>query len=1062
MVTGIPEYDELKVRIEPGRQEGTYRVLAFGPEGATASGTFVLPFASMELDNFILRVGLPRRSVRSFRSSQMEEAKTFGAQLFNALLHDDHVRQAYYGARQTADARERGLRLTLHLTNVPELMEIPWEFLYESRQFLSQSIYTPVVRSLDLPTARPPRQLAPPLRILGVISSPKDLPSLDVADERRRLEHALNDLSAAGIVELIWLPRATLSELDRIVGAPDEFHVIHYIGHGAYDERTQGGLLVFEDDRGNRHEVTGEELASLLHDERSIALAVLNACEGARTSHVDPFSGVASSLVQSGIPAVVGMQFEVTDQAAVVFAERLYTALAQGYPVDAALAHARRAIWAAGNTVEFGTPVLFLRSGTALLFEIDSTAPIRAAIPDMHEQGRRVVTLDDDAEYAAAVAAFFTGRWDAAVELLARVQAKYPGEQRVTERLQYARRQKELALWSTRAEEATDQGRWSDAVDALGHLLATSPDDVELKRRLERAQVGLRIADLQADIRRLHSAGMWAAVIGAANEIAALDPAAADPDALVTNAKNELAEADLAHRYTSGLRLLDAGDWSAALETFSQLHDERPGYRDTAELLSRAHDVLAEADMSDRYAVGLLNLDAGEWFAAVEAFSQLHNERPGYRDTTALLTRAQIELYYAEGRKADELGKCIAAIRHYKAVLAADPTHRDTQARLQVCTERAALLARVQIGFYYAAGRKADELGKWSAAIRHYKAVLAADPAYGDTQVRLHACREQFERSAQQRFESAGAKAEHGKIDPKHRIIPVGQWINAVALSPDGQLLSTGSRRYVRIFRLQSGKESWKRAHGGIFQDVNSIAFSPDGKLLASAGADKTVRIWDPGKDKLVLTVHHDLGVNSVAFSPDGQRLATCSDDKTARIWDATTGEQLTVRFESAPVKSVAFSPDGKRMATGSLDNTARIWERTTGSLQLTVRHDASGIYWVSSVAFSPDGTRLAVGSSDNTARIWDATTGEQQLTVRHDGSESYWVSSVAFSPDGTRLATGSMDNTACIWDATSGERQFTVHHDTTISSVAITPDGQRLVTGSADKTVRIWEVAED
>jgi hypothetical protein len=137
-----PDYAELKVRIEPGRQEGTYRVLAFGPEGATASGTVVPPFARVELDNFILRVGLPRRLVRSFRASQLVEAKTFGAQLFNALLDDDHVRQAYHDAWQTADTRERGLRHTLHLTNVPDLMEIPWEFLYESRQFHSQSIYT--------------------------------------------------------------------------------------------------------------------------------------------------------------------------------------------------------------------------------------------------------------------------------------------------------------------------------------------------------------------------------------------------------------------------------------------------------------------------------------------------------------------------------------------------------------------------------------------------------------------------------------------------------------------------------------------------------------------------------------------------------------------------------------------------------------------------------------------------------------------------------------------------------------------------------------------------------
>jgi hypothetical protein len=377
MATGIPDYDELKLRIEPGA-EGAYRVLASGPEGATASGSFVAPFTRTELDIFVLRVGLPRRAVRSFGSSQMEDAKRFGSRLFDALVQQD-VRDAYLASRRAADAHDRGLRVTLQLTNVPELMEIPWEFLYERPRFLSQSIYTPVVRSLDLKTVRPPRQLTLPLRILGVVSSPNGFETLDVANERRKLEQALSTLIAEDLVELTWLGRATMSELDRAVGAPDELHVIHYIGHGAFDERAEGGLLVLEDSRGNAHEVTGEEFASLLQDERSLGLAVLNACEGARTSHVDPFSGVASSLVECGIPAVIGMQFEVTDEAAIAFAERLYSALAQGFPVDAALAQARRAIFTAGNDIEFGTPVLFLRSGATRLFEIDAAGPRRTA-----------------------------------------------------------------------------------------------------------------------------------------------------------------------------------------------------------------------------------------------------------------------------------------------------------------------------------------------------------------------------------------------------------------------------------------------------------------------------------------------------------------------------------------------------------------------------------------------------------------------------------------------------------------------------------------------------------
>ena len=373
MTGRIPDYDELKLRIERGTGDG-YQVVAFAADGSTAQGTFSSPFSATELDNFVLRVGLPRRKVRTYRSSQMEEARRFGTELSQALLHGD-VREVYLGARRAADAQDRGLRVTLYLTGVPELMEIPWEFLYERPSFLSQSIYTPLVRSLDLKTVRPPRRVALPLRVLGVVSSPGGLDQLDVLTEQEKLERALGPLRAAGMVEVEWLQSATLSELERAISSPDERHVLHFVGHGAYDERTQGGMLLLEGEDGGAHEVTGEELGSLLYDERSLRLAVLNSCEGARTSHVDPFSGVASSLLECGIPAVVGMQFEITDDAAIRFSERLYTALAQGFPVDAALAQARKGIFAAGHEVEFGTPVLYLRGADARLFDVDPALP---------------------------------------------------------------------------------------------------------------------------------------------------------------------------------------------------------------------------------------------------------------------------------------------------------------------------------------------------------------------------------------------------------------------------------------------------------------------------------------------------------------------------------------------------------------------------------------------------------------------------------------------------------------------------------------------------------------
>ena len=82
---------------------------------------------------------------------------------------------------------------------------------------------------------------------------------------------------------------------------------------------------------------------------RRVQLAVLNACEGGRTSRQDPFAGVGQSLVQQGIPAVVAMQFEISDQAAITLAHEFYAALADSYPVDAALAEARQGDLRAGQ-----------------------------------------------------------------------------------------------------------------------------------------------------------------------------------------------------------------------------------------------------------------------------------------------------------------------------------------------------------------------------------------------------------------------------------------------------------------------------------------------------------------------------------------------------------------------------------------------------------------------------------------------------------------------------------------------------------------------------------------
>lgn len=316
-------------------------------------------------------------------------AQAIGGQLFDAVFQGE-VLTCLRRSVDMVGRDNRGLRIRLRLDDAPELISLPWEYLYDRTRdsFLALSSETPLVRYLDLP--QPARGMAsgPRLRVLAVIASPSDLPALDTEREWANLKVALDPLATAGTVQLDRLEPASAGALQEQL-LRQEYHILHFVGHGAFYPAAHEGALLLAGADGTAQAVTGQYLSALLRDHRSLRLALLNACQAATTLAEDPYAGVAQKLVRGGIPAVIAMRTAISDAAGVALARSFYTALAEGVAVDAALAEARKTLFAGDYGAEWGAPALYMRAADGNLWP-RAEPPAAAARPDLR---RRLIVI---------------------------------------------------------------------------------------------------------------------------------------------------------------------------------------------------------------------------------------------------------------------------------------------------------------------------------------------------------------------------------------------------------------------------------------------------------------------------------------------------------------------------------------------------------------------------------------------------------------------------------------------------------------------------------------------
>jgi WD40 repeat protein len=297
---------------------------------------------------------------------------------------------------------------------------------------------------------------------------------------------------------------------------------------------------------------------------------------------------------------------------------------------------------------------------------------------------------------------------------------------------------------------------------------------------------------------------------------------------------------------------------------------------------------------------------------------------------------------------------------------------------------------------------------------------------------------------------------------PVEYVLNVGHsdTINTLAFSADGAMAaSAGYDRSVKLWHVASGK--LMRTLTGHRNAVYSLAFSPDGARVVAGGEDSPVELWDTATGTVVRTFEPHGRVFAVAFSPDSAQVAIGGEDKRVRLWDAAAGTLISVLDHGELVSAIAFSPNGERIASSSSEKL-RIFDAKTGKLV----SDAKTAAGHTSTAFSPDGTRIVTQSLrfsytslypsyhyDPVVQVWDAETGKElrKFTFRRfDVARLMWGSNAVFSPDGKHILMGGA--WALMLDADSGEtvRNFTgwgnPYNSDQVGAVAFSPDGKRVL----------------
>jgi hypothetical protein len=316
------------------------------------------------------------------------DSRADGQALFDRLVASADLMRGW----GVAHGKSKQLRVQLRL-DAPELHALPWELLRDDQDLLAAAADSPFSRYLAISREWGQAIADRPIRVLAVISNPRDieekygLPSADVELEKRALEPLPSPVVGEGPgVRLTFLPEpVTLDRLEAELR--NGYHILHFIGHGAFNTKAQQAALYLQDRDGNAQRVIDDDFAGMLNRLASPPhLVVLAACQSAKQSMKAAFSGLGPKLVQIGVPAVIAMQENVTVLTARQFAATFYQRLLAHGTVDLAMNEARGTLITSGR-FDAAVPVLFMRLPDGRLWDVAALKKSTGRSTAMSDEG---------------------------------------------------------------------------------------------------------------------------------------------------------------------------------------------------------------------------------------------------------------------------------------------------------------------------------------------------------------------------------------------------------------------------------------------------------------------------------------------------------------------------------------------------------------------------------------------------------------------------------------------------------------------------------------------------